>query len=88
RCTACTKIRQETECTHPNRCYIQAQELLSLLPQKWNPTGRLPEDYEPKELEKSALEHSENFDWRITTQGSLADVFRIFTDGDKCNDLP
>ncbi|KAJ3805256.1 hypothetical protein F5876DRAFT_3519, partial [Lentinula aff. lateritia] len=36
-CTLCTKIRRETKCNSPNRCYRKARELLLLLPPKWNP---------------------------------------------------
>ncbi|KAJ3858590.1 hypothetical protein EV359DRAFT_52058 [Lentinula novae-zelandiae] len=87
-CTSCRNIRQNTECTHPNRCYDKAQELLNLLPAKWNPNSRLPEDYEPEELDPAGYRDGKTFDWRITTKGNLANTFRIFTNREKNTNLP
>ncbi|KAH7879295.1 uncharacterized protein C8R40DRAFT_1036448, partial [Lentinula edodes] len=87
-CTSCRNIRQNTGCTHPNRCYDKAQELLNLLPAKWNPNSRLPEDYEPEELDPAGYRDGKTFDWRITTKGNLANAFRIFTNREKNTSLP
>ncbi|KAJ6539316.1 hypothetical protein B0H19DRAFT_961618, partial [Mycena capillaripes] len=82
RCASCQVSREITGCLHPNKCYARARELLNSLEYKWDPRMMQPEDYE--EYQKPA-DHDENgtaaFDPWVTTDGTLADVFRIFTDG-------
>ncbi|KAJ4472393.1 hypothetical protein C8R41DRAFT_776341, partial [Lentinula lateritia] len=87
-CTACRNIRHNTECEQPNKCYEKAQELLNLLPEKWNPISPLPEDFEPDTITPSSYRDGHTFDWRITTHGNLTDAFRIFTEGEKNSALP
>ncbi|KAJ3924532.1 MAG: hypothetical protein NXY57DRAFT_969681 [Lentinula lateritia] len=59
----------------------QALKLLNSLPKKWDPRSELPEDYQNKPIPTSTLPSGENpFDTNITTTGSLANIFRIFTD--------
>ncbi|KAG7451418.1 uncharacterized protein BT62DRAFT_927124 [Guyanagaster necrorhizus] len=55
---------------------LRAKDLLDTLPSKWDPRFMLPEDYEeaPKEIEGGF-----EFDRRITTYGSVAAIFQIFT---------
>lgn len=55
----------------------KAKELLQTLPAKWNPMSKLPEDFEPEEIEEPELEDEKAFDWRITNKGILADAFHI-----------
>lgn len=81
RCSACQECRRECGCTTPSRCYSKAKELLETLPMKWNPLIKQAEDYEPEELPVPVSEDTQIFDWHITTKGTLADAFRIFTDG-------
>ncbi|KAJ4469749.1 hypothetical protein C8J55DRAFT_386713, partial [Lentinula edodes] len=87
-CTSCVGIQTQTGCKNPYRCISKARELLNTLPQKWNPLRKLPEDSEPAELPPNISNDSQVFDWRITTQGTLTDAFRIFTSGAKNTSLP
>ncbi|KAJ3832003.1 hypothetical protein F5878DRAFT_548785, partial [Lentinula raphanica] len=88
RCTACETARNECHCEAPYRCFSKANELLRTLPEKWNPTSDLPEDHEPHELQPPEIEGGITFDHRITVHGSLADAFRIFTQGNTINRIP
>ncbi|KAL0059957.1 hypothetical protein AAF712_013253 [Marasmius tenuissimus] len=72
------------------RCYERAKDMINSLPDKWNPTTPKPEDFEKEDTRWQIVseEDAEPFDPRITTKGSLADAFRIFTGGECCNDIP
>ncbi|KAI9065871.1 hypothetical protein FKP32DRAFT_1566910, partial [Trametes sanguinea] len=82
-CEGCERMIVEQRCSDPNRCYERAKRLMDTLPPKWDPRGRHPEDYE--ELERRSDENDdpavEAFDRRVTEKGTLADTFRIFSDG-------
>ncbi|KAJ7668710.1 hypothetical protein DFH06DRAFT_982288, partial [Mycena polygramma] len=82
KCSSCRISRELTGCRHPNKCYAKTRELLNSLEYKWDPRLMQPEDFEEyqKPMQETDSGGSE-FDSRITTQGTLADVFRIFTDG-------
>ncbi|KAJ6524574.1 hypothetical protein B0H19DRAFT_972001, partial [Mycena capillaripes] len=84
RCNACTEVRQTCpQCRAPWRCYERARIMLNSLDNKWNPLEPQPEDYED-DMGNRAVPENENeniFDLRITVKGTLADTFRIFTDG-------
>jgi hypothetical protein len=91
-CAACQITREIMKCTHPHLCYAKARELLDSLQNKWDPRGMQPEDYEEYQApgareEDPPLEEGEEapvqFDSRVTTKGTLADVFRIFTEGNE-----
>ena len=84
RCRSCRRLRTQTGCKDPNACYELARKLLDTLPPKWNPLSLQPEDYQ---VEPPGGDGTE-FDRRITDGESLADVFRIFTSGNVCNNLP
>ncbi|KAF5359907.1 hypothetical protein D9758_013997 [Tetrapyrgos nigripes] len=56
-----------------------AWELLDILPQKWDPRREQPEDYE-KEPHITNERNTTYFDNRVTTNGTLGDIFQIFTD--------
>ncbi|KAJ3715191.1 hypothetical protein C8R42DRAFT_590356, partial [Lentinula raphanica] len=86
RCTACTDIREQTNCECPYKCYGKARELLDTLPHKWNPLKKQPEDYENERVDDNVEENAHHFDHRMTTEGSLSDAFRIFTEGEECNE--
>ncbi|KAF5325574.1 hypothetical protein D9758_018235 [Tetrapyrgos nigripes] len=60
----------------------RAKELLDTLPSKWDPRKSQPEDHEGDSLEMNAPEDADNFDYHITTTGTLSDIFRVFTDQD------
>ncbi|KAJ3744964.1 hypothetical protein DFH05DRAFT_1372916, partial [Lentinula detonsa] len=67
---------------------LKPKELLQTLPEKWNPLSVLPKDHEPDELHPPDINEGITFDHRITTRGSLADAFRIFTQGETSNAIP
>ncbi|KAF5343921.1 hypothetical protein D9758_012103 [Tetrapyrgos nigripes] len=79
-CRDCQELRQRDSCTHPHQCMLRAEELLDTLPQKWDPRAEQPEDYEKEPDEDVREENTEVFDYRISTNGDLSDIFRIFTD--------
>ncbi|KAJ4484643.1 hypothetical protein C8R41DRAFT_706832, partial [Lentinula lateritia] len=80
-CKECTGMHEGYNCQHPHGCMNQALKLLNSLPKKWDPRSELPEDYQNKPIPTSTLPSGENpFDTNITTTGSLANIFRIFTD--------
>ncbi|KAJ3002608.1 hypothetical protein NUW54_g5756 [Trametes sanguinea] len=94
-CDRCTSLRLEQHCADPDACYRRALDLLNTLPQKWDPRGEHPEDHEADLATRAedTFEHAEGrtevFDRRITTHGTLSDVFRIFTGPEEvCNTLP
>ncbi|KAH9849472.1 hypothetical protein C2E23DRAFT_685388, partial [Lenzites betulinus] len=85
-CNDCEKMIVEKGCSDPHRCWTKAKQILDLLPPKWDPRNRHPEDYEETER-RSAIEAAKGeegvdvFDRRITTKGGVAETFRIFTSG-------
>ncbi|KAJ3721117.1 hypothetical protein C8R42DRAFT_561189, partial [Lentinula raphanica] len=92
KCMGCESIRTSWQCEHPHGCISQARKLLDTLPPKWDPRSELPEDYQG-EYRASGEENRNKivpFDNRITTNGSMSEIFRIFTDKDAkpTNSLP
>lgn len=80
RCATCRLTRAMSGCTTPHSCFCRARELLNVLHDKWNPGKAQPEDYEEAPTEIGTPEDDETmFDPRITTHGTIADTFRIFT---------
>jgi hypothetical protein len=80
RCRACNRIRAQTGCDNPHGCAMKAKELLDMLPRKWDPRGDKLEDHEPSDFKMQNEDGSLNFNWRLTTHGNLAEMFRIFTE--------
>ncbi|KAJ3991417.1 hypothetical protein F5050DRAFT_1545391, partial [Lentinula boryana] len=85
RCVECEAARTK-HCHSPFKCYSRANNILKLLPPKWNPLVEQPNDekWEPNKCP----ENSVTFENRITTKGTLADAFCIFTEGTTTNNLP
>ncbi|KAJ7161823.1 hypothetical protein C8R43DRAFT_867293, partial [Mycena crocata] len=84
-CDACNETEENMQCLTPHSCSVKAQELLDTLPPKWDPRAEMPEDYElPPDIDDEWT----TFDRRITTFGSIKDVFRVFTEGEICNTPP
>ncbi|KAJ7271394.1 hypothetical protein B0H12DRAFT_1003102, partial [Mycena haematopus] len=81
-CDTCRDVRETTGCKTPDKCFTRARRLLDALHEKWDPRKPQPEDYE-EEQEPLGDPDSESaqFDPRITTHGTIADTFRIFTKG-------
>jgi hypothetical protein len=87
-CDNCTHFRDTTGCQNPHECYVCAGELLDELPFKWDPCRPQPEDYEVQEDKEPDDNGWVIFDRSITTTGPLANIFRIFTEGQVTNNLP
>lgn len=94
-CDRCTYLKLETGCRSPQECFERARAFLDTLPQKWDPRGEHPCDYEDEGMKnvENIFETEEYspviFDRRVTTTGSLGNAFRIFTGPqDTCNTLP
>ncbi|KAJ7106483.1 hypothetical protein C8R43DRAFT_832158, partial [Mycena crocata] len=86
RCDTCDSTRTSTGCKDPHRCFCKARELLNALHDKWNPMKPQPEDYEERYAPVPRADPNEvEFDPRITTHGTIADTFRIFTRGSPRN---
>jgi hypothetical protein len=75
-------MKEITGCLHPGQCYVKAQQLLNSRQNKWDPRVIQPEDYEEDQAPNN-LEDPDTmiFDPRVTTVRTLADAFRIFTEG-------
>ena len=83
-CRDCMEIENRYGCMHPHSCVMKANELLSMLPSKWNPVAPQPDDRldHPIALPPSGDGLSPTtFNARLAMPGSLADIFRIFTAG-------
>src|ERR1700761_6803048 len=62
-----------------------------MIPPKWNPL--LMPEAPPRDKNEPASDDKDNkdttsFEPNFITTGTLADIFRIFTEGDICNELP
>ncbi|KAK0438564.1 hypothetical protein EV421DRAFT_1891912 [Armillaria borealis] len=55
-------------------CMLRAKELLDTLPERWDPRWKTMKSPPPQQLDEGF-----EFDRRVTTHGSLADVFRIIS---------
>ncbi|TBU21222.1 hypothetical protein BD311DRAFT_679005, partial [Dichomitus squalens] len=83
-CIICNEIETNFGCLHPISCMRRAGTVLDTLPPRWDPRGVLPEDYENNAPEDEPMdEDAIEIDRRITTHGSLSNVFRIFADDDE-----
>ncbi|KAI0632940.1 hypothetical protein C8Q77DRAFT_1059353, partial [Trametes polyzona] len=84
-CAGCEYMIVMEGCANPHRCYARAKQLLDTLPPKWDPRGEHPEDYEDAQqrtgLTAGIRDADSIFDRRVTTRGSMGEIFRIFTEG-------
>ena len=87
-CISCRGCRLNVKCSNPHKCFLKAQALLNKLPEKWNPMNERPEDYENVETPLYDDRGLMPFDHRITQYGTLADAFRVFTEGEKHCKIP
>ncbi|KAJ3817546.1 hypothetical protein F5880DRAFT_1492745, partial [Lentinula raphanica] len=84
RCIECETARARN-CLSPFKCFSKANEIMRIIPPKWNPMEKQPSD-ENVEAHQN-MEHEITFDKQITMEGTLADAFRIFTEGETTNTL-
>ncbi len=89
-CENCIENGDAKQCGNPHHCYEQAEKLIQLLPSKWNPRIKPPSDQniivdntnDPNKLKRQYFSRDYIID------GSLADAFRIFVEGDTKNEFP
>ncbi|KAF5371403.1 hypothetical protein D9615_009713 [Tricholomella constricta] len=89
-CPECENMRSMVGCAHPHECAVRAKALIDTLPQKWDPR-RAPIPHEQNTLEDTDQNPDEEwttFKSHTITNGSLKDVFRIFTEGETIGTLP
>ncbi|KAG6914361.1 hypothetical protein DXG01_000791 [Tephrocybe rancida] len=77
------EIKRDADCPHPNRCVKKARELLYTLPTKWDPRSppfnslvRAPNGNDENQ------ETDRYFNRQAIVRGNIAEIFRIFTEGD------
>jgi hypothetical protein len=87
-CDNCTECRDTLGCDYPNACYMKATQLLDCLPYKWDPRKPQPEDYEVAESAEPDDDGWVIFDRTVSVTGTLAEIFRIFTEGEVTNEVP
>lgn len=87
-CVTCNEMEEESGCQTPHSCILKAKQLLNTLPVKWVPRKEQPEDYEKEVAEGEDDEGWITFNPNVTVHGTLADIFRIFTEGNICNNVP
>ncbi|KAJ6541344.1 hypothetical protein B0H19DRAFT_958570, partial [Mycena capillaripes] len=81
KCSACRVTKAITGCRHPHLCFQKSRELLDSLEEKWDPRYMQPEDFEEYQTPTAEADsETAEFDSRVTTDGTLADIFRIFTE--------
>ncbi|KAJ7363954.1 hypothetical protein DFH08DRAFT_619336, partial [Mycena albidolilacea] len=65
-------------CRHPSNRYLKAHQLLNAMEDKWQHQKTMKNTRHPENMRTS---EAADLDSRITTDGTLADIFRIFTEG-------
>ncbi|KAJ6544197.1 hypothetical protein B0H19DRAFT_853797, partial [Mycena capillaripes] len=81
KCSACRVTKAITGWRHPHLCFQKSRELLDSLEEKWDPRYMQPKDFEEYQTPTAEADsETAEFDSRVTTDGTLADIFRIFTE--------
>ncbi|KAH9856443.1 hypothetical protein C2E23DRAFT_722302, partial [Lenzites betulinus] len=86
-CTECERQVTESRCANPDRCYQKAARLLDVLPEKWDPRKRQPEDQEDEDWNwlKENSEDRTPFDVRTTVKGPMQNAIRMFVSESGCD---
>ena len=89
-CENCTESGDVNECENPHHCYKQAEKLIGLLPPKWNPKMRYQPEGDIIMDNTNDPDHfkREYFSGKYETDGTIADAFRAFTEGETTNNIP
>jgi len=89
-CENCVESGDVNECENPHYCYKQAEKLIGLLPPKWNPTMRYQPGGDIIMDNTNDPDHfkREYFSGKYETDGTIADTFHVFTEGETTNDVP
>jgi ribonuclease HI len=69
---------------NPHSCFSKAKALLNTLPPKWDPHFVVEDQQPPVEPD----EEWSSFERQMVTEGTVAEIFRIFTSGEASNELP
>lgn len=89
-CSSCMELENEMGCQHPHSCASRLKGMLDTLPEKWDPRVPHPDDSRTitgtQERERD-LSSSMTFKTRLALDGTIADIFRIFTSGSIHNNL-
>ncbi|KAK0478880.1 hypothetical protein IW261DRAFT_1337230 [Armillaria novae-zelandiae] len=78
-------MKDLTGCKSPRKCFQKAKSLLDSLPPKWDPRSRQVEAYELASSDD--LDDANVFKPHRVTQGPVTNSFRIFVEGEECNDV-
>ncbi|KNZ82218.1 hypothetical protein J132_04178 [Termitomyces sp. J132] len=83
-CPGCMMLENTKGCLHPHLCVNRVNNMLNTLPSKWDPRAEQPDD----RINQMCSEHQDEdtspvvcFNARLATEGSMADLFRIFMTG-------
>ncbi|KAG6894055.1 hypothetical protein C0992_007657, partial [Termitomyces sp. T32_za158] len=91
-CRGCLEIDMMTgdRCKNPHACAKRAKALLDTLPPKWDPRTPLPRLEPPRTQEEYGddVEEWTEFDKNMITKGPLSEAFRIFTEGEREDQIP
>jgi len=89
-CADCIKNGDTKNCEHPHNCYEQAENLIRLLPSKWNPRLRFQLEDETiiDNTNDPNLLQRQYFNAAYEVEGTIADAFRAFTEKETTNTIP
>ncbi|KAL1744250.1 hypothetical protein HDZ31DRAFT_25396, partial [Schizophyllum fasciatum] len=85
-CLGYDDLRTRLGCENPDACYARAIEFLDTLPERWDPRGEHPEDYEKGIVYPNPGRGWKAFERVVTTEGELGNTLRIFTHGGLANE--
>jgi hypothetical protein len=90
-CEACTNAGDTLQCENPHECYKKAEELLGLLPTKWNPIKTRERNRQTNNNNHASLQDDQlrlDFKPNFEIQGDMKEAFRIFTTENNSENLP
>ena len=83
-CRACLETELQDSCMNPHGCFSKAKMLLDTLPPKWDPRTVVKDEQPVVEPD----EEWTTFERQMVTEGTVAEIFRIFTSSEASNELP
>ncbi|KAF9495487.1 hypothetical protein BDN71DRAFT_1391419, partial [Pleurotus eryngii] len=81
KCQRCKGARDNYKCTHPNSCFRRAQQLLNVLPAKWD-SRRGNNQVPDAQGNKVPQAEWQTFNKNPAKVDDIQDAFHIFTEGD------
>jgi ribonuclease HI len=90
-CEICTNAGDTLQCENPHDCYKKAEELLRLLPTKWNLNKMIERDQQANN-NNNGIRGPDNqqkciFKPNLEVKGDIKEAFRIFTEGNTSDNL-